>query len=179
MTSKKKKIKQNLGNYNRLKFKLDSDCLLRFRSLEGTRTVPSPVVSEMITALFNRNFDTEMDESLVRKFAVQLLSMLSLVAIYNNDRKICIDKVFQLRAYPNAIEENENEDGGRYVFSIRTTMKPKYLTSYLYNILFEGFLPKEVESNEIEDTTAYINDLFLEYFKNLQKSSSKRENELS
>jgi len=177
MTLKKKK--QNLGNYNRLKFKLDPDCLLRFRSLEGTRTVPSTVVAEMMTALFNRNFDTDMDESSVRKFAVQLLSMLSLISIYNNDRKVCIDKVFQLRAYPDTIEENENKGGGRYVFSIRTTMKPKYLTSYLYNILFEGLLPKEIESNEVEDTTAYINDLFLEYFKNLQKNSSKRGNELS
>jgi hypothetical protein len=151
---------KNLNRYNRLKFKLDSDCLIKFRSLEGTRTVPSPIVTEMITALFNRNFEMDVDEVLVRKFAVQLLSMLGLIAIYNSDRKVNIDKVFQLHCYPHKMEDTEG--GSKYVFSLRTAMKPKYLSSYLHQILFES-----ENTEEIEESTVLIDELYLSYLNGL------------
>ena len=157
---------KNVNRYNRLKFKLHADCLLDFRSLEGTRTVPSPVVTEMITALYNRNFETEMEEYKVRKFATQLLSMLGLIAIFNNDRRVCIDKVFQLHCYPEKMQSLGG--GSRYVFSMRTTMKPEYLTSYLHQLLFESETIEEIgyESTELEE-------LFSGYLKGLLGQSEE------
>jgi hypothetical protein len=163
----------SLNRYNRVKFKLDSDCLLKFRSLEGSCTVPSPVVSEMLTALFNRNFSMNMDEKSVKNYTVQLLSMLGIISLFNNDRRVCIDRVFELHSYPHKIKEDD--EFSRYVFSLRTSLKPEHLVSYLYQLLFDN---EDINLEEINKTDDYINNVFILYLENLIKNSDQRLNEL-
>lgn len=163
----------NLNRYNRVKFKLDSDCLLKFRSLEGSCTVPSPIVAEMIVALFNRNFNMDTDEALVRKFTIQLLSILGIVSLFNSDRRVCIDRVFELHSYPHKVKEDD--EFSRYVFSLRTAVKPEHLVSYLYELLFDG---EDIDLKDINKTDGYISSLFINFLEGLIDDSSKRLDEL-
>lgn len=164
---------KHVNRYGRLRWKLDSDSLLKFKSYEGTGTVPSPLVTEMITALFNRNFKMDMDEVLVRKFAVQLLSMLGILSIYNSDRRVCLDRTFQMFCYPERMINDG--DRGRYVFSLRTVVNPKHLSSYLHDILFKGEVTDTTLEEEV-NTTTFIEELFTKYYENLLTDSEEKLN---
>ena len=162
---------KHVNRYGRLRWKLDSDSLLKFKSYEGTGTVPSPLVTEMITALFNRNFNMDMDEVLVRKFTVQLLSMLGILSIYNSDRRVCLDRTFQMHCYPEKMINDGNK--GKYVFSIRTVVNPNHLSSYLHDILFKGEVTDSTPEEEVS-TTTLIEELFAKYYENLLTDSEDK-----
>ena len=159
---------KNIDLYDKRKFNLDADCLLRFRCVEGTGIVPHSTVSHMISTLFNKNFNLQVEEYDIKKFTVQLLALLGILSIFNNDKHVEIGHVFRLHSYAEKIKKNTGEN--KYVFNLRTVACPKYLTSYLYQLLLDCVDEEELARDNLENILySYLEEIYEQSGKRLEE----------